>query len=79
MREMIEETIKDLEKIEEKYYNAYNGNIFEMAVYFYVRYGELPAEIIDEEDLNKISRILKKSNTLMNEDINENIMDEWGI
>ena len=79
MREMIEDLIKDLEKIESKYYNAYNGNVFEMAVYFYMRYGELPAECMEEEDLEKISKIISKQDTLMNRDINEEISDKWGV
>lgn len=79
MRNMIEEQIKDLEKIEAKYYNAYNGNIFEMAVYFYMRFGELPAELLEENDLEEFSKILKKQETLMNENINDELSMKWGI
>lgn len=69
-RDIIEEQIKDLEKVEEKYYNAFEGNIYNVAVYLYGRYGELPAELLEEEKLEKIEEEIKKLETLFNDNIN---------
>lgn len=70
LKDMIEDTIKDLEQVEYKYYNAYDGNVYQVASYLYGRYGELPAELLDDKLLQDVSDFIKKQDTLYNEDIN---------
>lgn len=70
LQDMIENTIKDLEKVEEKYYNAYGGNIYMVALYLYGRYGELPSELMNDTILQNISDYIRKQETLFNENIN---------
>ena len=70
LRDMIESTIKDLEKVEEKYFNAYNGKVYQVALYLYGRYGELPAELLDDEKLKDVMDFIDKQDTLYNDDIN---------
>ena len=78
-KEMIEDVMKQLENIERRYYNAFEGNIFEIAIYLYNRYGEIPIELENEDKLKKLSSIINKQFTLINESINEqceNLIDE---
>lgn len=70
LQDMIENTIKDLEKVEEKYYNAYNGKVYELALYLYGRYGELPAELLDDKKLEKMLNIVDREESLFNDNIN---------
>lgn len=71
--------MKDLQKIESKYlYESELQNIFEVAIYLYGRYGEIPVEIENDDDLRKISRIINRYDTLMNENINDNVEDIIG-
>lgn len=77
--EMIEDIIKALTGLDEKNYNAFEGNIFEVATYLYLRYGELPYELLDEDKLEKVGKIIKKQDTLFNGEINydvEELMEE---
>ena len=57
---MIEETIKQLKEVENIFYNAFEGNIFEIAIYLYLRYGQLPYELYNEEKLYKLGNILNE-------------------
>lgn len=68
--EMIEYIIKELTRLEEKNYNAFEGNIFQMAIFLYGRYGVLPTELENEDKLEKLSEIIEDENTLFNEEIN---------
>ena len=70
-KEMIEDVMKQLENIEGKYYNAFEGNIFEIAIYLYNRYGEIPIELENEDKLKKLSSIINKQFISMNENVNE--------
>lgn len=70
LSDMIEDTIKDLEQVEYKYYNAYGGNVYQVALYLYGRYGELPSELMDDKILQNISDFIRKQETLYNDNIN---------
>ena len=70
LQDMIENTIKDLEKVEEKYFNAYNGKVYLLSLYLYGRYGELPAELLDNKKLEMMLNIVDREESLFNENIN---------
>lgn len=71
---MIEDTIRQIKNVEEIYYNAFEGNIFEIAVYLYLRYGELPYELDNEEKLYKLGNILKRRcDSLFSEILNDKV------
>ena len=71
---MIEETIKQLKEVENIFYNAFEGNIFEIAAYLYLRYGELPQELDNEEKLYKLGNILNEYESCQfNEDLNAEV------
>lgn len=71
---MIEDTIRQIKNVEEIYYNAFEGNIFEIAVYLYLRYGELPQELDNEEKLYKLGNILNEYDSCQfNEDLNTEV------
>lgn len=68
---MIEDTIRQIKNVEEIYYNAFEGNIFEIAVYLYLRYGELPQELDNEEKLYKLGNLLNEYESCQfNQDLN---------
>ena len=68
---LIEDTIRHIKNVEELYYNAFEGNIFEIAVYLYLRYGELPYELDNEEKLYKLGNILNEYDSCQfNQDLN---------
>lgn len=69
IREMVEDTMRELEQVEYKYYNAYNGYIFQLATYLYLRNGEIPKEF-DENKLALLMDNIRDKETLFNEDIN---------
>lgn len=70
---MIEDTIRQIKNVEEIYYNAFEGNMFEIAVYLYLRYGELPYELDNEEKLYKLGTILKRCDSLFSEILNDKV------
>lgn len=70
---LIEDTIRQIKNVEEIYYNAFEGNIFEIAVYLYLRYGELPYELDNEEKIYKLGNLLKRYDSLFNEMLNEKV------
>lgn len=70
---MIEDTIRQIKNVEEIYYNAFEGNIFEIAVYLYLRYGELPYELDNEEKIYKLGTILKRCDSLFSEILNDKV------
>lgn len=70
---MIEDVIRQIRNVEEIYYNAFEGNIFEIAIYLYLRYGELPYEFDNEEKLYKLGNILKRCNSLFDESLNDKV------
>lgn len=70
---MIEETIKQLKEVENLFYNAFEGNMFEIAVYLYLRYGELPYELDNEEKIYKLGNLLKRCDSLFNEMLNDEV------
>ena len=77
LKDMVEDTLKKLQTLEEEYYNAYNGRVFELSVYLYMRYGEIPLELYDK--LEEVEKILKRANSLFDESINtlvEDIIDK---
>lgn len=68
---LIEDTIRHIKNVEELYYNAFEGNIFEIAIYLYLRYGELPYELNNEEKLYKLGNILNEYDSCQfNQDLN---------
>lgn len=68
-----EVTIKQLKEVENLFYNAFEGNMFEIAVYLYLRYGELPYELDNEEKLYKLGNLLKRYDSLFNEMLNKKV------
>lgn len=70
---MIEDTIRQIRNVEEIYYNAFEGNIFEIAIYLYLRYGELPYELDNEEKLYKLGNILRRCDSLFDESLNDKV------
>lgn len=70
---MIEDVIRQIRNVEEIYYNAFEGNIFEIAVYLYLRYGELPYEFDNEEKLYKLGNILRRCDSLFDESLNDKV------
>ena len=78
------EIIKKLQDIDEcsvlkmSYYYG-----FEVSVYLYCRFGGIPEELGQgeelEHNLEKLSRIIRKSETLMNESINSEVNELWKI
>lgn len=70
---MIEDTIRQIKNVEEIYYNAFEGNMFEIAVYLYLRYGELPYELDNEEKIYKLGNLLKRYDSLFNEVLNDEV------
>ena len=71
---LIEDTIRHIKNVEELYYNAFEGNIFEIAVYLYLRYGELPYEFDNEEKLYKLGNILNEYDSCQfNQDLNTEV------
>ena len=68
---LIEDTIRHIKNVEEIYYNAFEGNIFEIAIYLYLRYGESPYELDNEEKLYKLGNILNEYDSCQfNQDLN---------
>ena len=70
---MIEDVIRQIRNVEEIYYNAFEGNIFEIAIYLYLRYGELPYEFDNEEKLYKLGNILRRCDSLFDESLNDKV------
>ena len=70
---MIEDTIRHIKNVEELYYNAFEGDIFEIAIYLYLRYGELPYELDNEEKIYKLGNILRRCDSLFNEVLNDKV------
>lgn len=70
---LIEDTIRHIKNVEELYYNAFEGNMFEIAVYLYLRYGELPYELDNEEKIYKLGNLLKRYDSLFNEMLNDEV------
>ena len=71
---LVEDTIRHIKNVEELYYSAFEGNIFEIAVYLYLRYGELPYELDNEEKLYKLGNILNEYDSCQfNQDLNVEI------
>lgn len=68
-----EVTIKQLKEVENLFYNAFEGNMFEIAVYLYLRYGELPYELDNEEKIYKLGNLLKRYDSLFNEMLNDEV------
>lgn len=68
-----EVTIKQLKEVENLFYNAFEGNMFEIAVYLYLRYGELPYELDNEEKIYKLGNLLKRYDSLFNESLNDKV------
>ena len=71
---LIEDTIRHIKNVEELYYNAFEGNIFEIAIYLYLRYGELPYEFDNEEKLYKLGNLLNEYDSCQfNQDLNTEV------
>lgn len=69
----IEKIIKELQMIDDKYYNQSElENMFEIAICIYCKYGELPIEL-NAKKIYRISKMIKKYDTILNEELNENI------
>ena len=66
---MVEEIMNKVNKVENEYYNAFGGNVFDIAMYLYMRYGEIPYEIDDEnveDNLDKLGDMLRRYDSLFN-------------
>lgn len=71
---LVEDTIRHIKNVEELYYNAFEGDIFEIAIYLYLRYGELPYELDNEEKLYKLGNILNEYDSCQfNQDLNTEV------
>lgn len=46
-------------------------NLFDVAIYLFVRYGEIPDKLNNEEALIRVSDILQSYDTLFNPEIND--------
>lgn len=69
-RNKIGKIINELDNISQKY----NDDDFNLAVYLYARLGKFEFDnYISNDELIEINKILKKHNTVFNEDINEEI------
>lgn len=79
-REIIEK-LKDIDMCSAVQMAPYFG--FEVAVYLYCRFGGIPEEFGKGEELEyslkKLGEIIKKSETLMNESINDEVTEFWGM
>ena len=79
LENMIKDVFKKLEDIENENYNAFNGYFFQLAVYLYCRYGEVPSEFGSGEELNKnlekLLEVVRKHESLFNDNINEEAED----
>lgn len=77
LKAMVETLMEKLKEIEEICYDNYDNNVlvFELSVYLFMRYGEIPSELNDNELLKKVSHILKKQDTLFDLGINELVED----
>lgn len=72
---MIEDVIRHIRNVEELYYNAFEGNIFEIAIYLYLRYGELLYKLDNEEKLYKLGNILNEYDSCQfNQDLNTEVI-----
>lgn len=74
----LENILEQLEKLEysDKVYNAEQRNLFEVALYLYMRWGkDYPKKI----DIKKLSEIISSYGTLANENINDEVFELWGV
>lgn len=74
----LENILEQLEKLEysDEVYNAEQRNLFEVALYLYMRWGkDYPKEI----DITKLSEIISSYGTLANENINSEVFELWGV
>ena len=72
-RAVLEELMAKLKELNETYYNAFKGNIFELAVYLYIRYEEIPENLCNEEKLEEASELLLAYDSLFKADLNYDI------
>lgn len=74
----LENILKQLEKLEysDEVYNAKQRNLFEVALYLYMRWGkDYPKKI----DIEKLADIIGSYGTLANENINDEVFELWGV
>ena len=72
-RNIVEKLFKELEELDNKYNNISNTNIFELAIYLYIRYGERPVELYDK--LEELGKYFNNKESIFCEDINYEIED----
>lgn len=72
-RNIVEKLFKELEELDNKYNNISNTNIFELAIYLYIRYGEIPVELYDK--LEELGRYFNNKESIFCADINYEIED----
>lgn len=72
-RKILEKLFKELEELDNKYNNISNTNVFELAIYLYIRYGEIPVELYDK--LEELGKYFNNKENIFCEDINYNIED----
>lgn len=69
-RNKIEKIINEIDNVYEKY----NDDEFNLAMYLYVRYGLHHFKYyIDDNELEEINKVLKRYDSLFNEDLNDDI------
>lgn len=73
IRNIVEKLFKELEELDNKYNNISNINIFELAIYLYIRYGEIPVELYDK--LEELGRYFNNKESIFCADINYDIED----
>lgn len=74
----LENILEQLEKLEysDEVYNAKQQNLFNVALYLYMRWGkDYPKEI----NIDKLSDIIGSYGTLANENINDEVFELWGV
>lgn len=72
-RNIVEKLFKEFEELDNKYNNISNINIFELAVYLYIRYGEIPVELYDK--LEELGKYFNNKESIFCADINYDIED----
>lgn len=74
----LENILEQLEELEysDEVYNAEQRNLFEVALYLYMRWGkDYPKKI----DVKTLSAIINSYGTLANEYINNEVFERWGV
>lgn len=73
--DMLEEIFKELILLQDKcIWQSSLQNLFDVAIYLFVRYGEIPDKLNNEEALIRVSDILQSYDSIFNPEI-DNVID----